>query len=62
MAARVGTQEWESICQVMEQAFRQGRFEEGALTGIRAVTRLMVAHFPASAERGNELPDHPVVM
>jgi len=62
IAARVGTQEWESICQVMEQAFRQGRFEEGALEGIRAVTRLMMEHFPASAGQGNELPDHPVVM
>jgi uncharacterized membrane protein len=62
MAARVSAQEWESICQVMEQAFRQGRFEEGALEGIRAVTRLMVVHFPASTEEGNELPDQPVVM
>ncbi len=62
LAARVGAHEWESICHVMEQAFRQGHFEEGALEGIRAVTRLMVEHFPASAERGNELPDHPVVM
>ncbi|MCM2318580.1 MAG: TPM domain-containing protein [Pseudomonas sp.] len=62
IAARVGTQEWESICQVMEQAFRQGRFEEGALEGIRAVTRLMVEHFPASTERGNELPDRPTLL
>lgn len=62
MAARVGAHEWESICHVMEEAFRQERFEEGALEGIRAVTRLMVEHFPANGERGNELPDHPVVM
>ncbi|MOA17803.1 hypothetical protein D3C78_1380720 [compost metagenome] len=62
MAARVGTQEWESICRVMEEAFRQGRFEQGALEGIRAVTRLMVGHFPATAGRGNELPDRPTLL
>lgn len=62
MAARVGAHEWESICHVMEQAFRQGRFEEGALEGIRAVTRLMVEHFPATAEQVNELPDRPTLL
>lgn len=62
MAARVGTHEWESICHIMEQAFRQGRFEEGALEGIRAVTRLMVEHFPATAEQVNELPDRPTLL
>ena len=60
--ARVGEVEWERICHAMEEAFRQGRFEQGALEGIRAVTRLMVEHFPASAGRDNELPDRPVVL
>lgn len=60
--ARVGAQAWESICRVMEAAFRQGRYEEGALEGIRAVTRLLAEHFPAGGQRINELPDRPVVL
>lgn len=60
--ARVGAEDWESICRVMEQAFAEGHFEQGALEGIRAVTRLLAQHFPATSERGNELSDRPVVL
>ena len=60
--AKVGTREWEHICHVMEAAFRQGRYEEGTLEGIRSVTRLMAEYFPAGDYRVNELPDRPVVL
>ncbi|MBI3146734.1 MAG: TPM domain-containing protein [Pseudogulbenkiania sp.] len=60
--AKVGAREWENICRAMEAAFRQGRYEEGALEGIRAVTRCLVEHFPAGDQRVNELPDRPVVL
>ncbi|CAD5378632.1 TLP18.3, Psb32 and MOLO-1 founding protein of phosphatase [Pseudomonas sp. OF001] len=60
--AQVGASAWEEICLAMEQAFRLGRFEEGALEGIRAVTRLMAQHFPATAGGRNELPDQPVLL
>jgi len=47
----------------MEEHFRERRFEEGALAGVRAVTELLVRDFPADggAER-NELGDRPVMM
>lgn len=60
--AKVGVREWENICHAMEAAFRQGHYEEGALDGIRAVTRLLTAHYPAAGERINELPDRPVML
>lgn len=60
--ARSGTQAWERICRAMEGEFRQGRFESGAVAGIRAIAEELAQHFPASGAKVNELPDRPVVM
>jgi uncharacterized membrane protein len=46
IAARVGSAEWEAICVAMEAAFRAGRFEQGALEGIRAVGEMLARHYP----------------
>jgi uncharacterized membrane protein len=60
---KVGAEEWGAIARVMEEHFRAGRFEAGALAGVRAVTELLLREFPAEAgaER-NELGDRPVMM
>jgi uncharacterized membrane protein len=60
--ARVGAPEWNKICQQMETAFRQSNFEGGVLEGVQAVTRHLVANFPADGRNPNELPDKPVVL
>lgn len=60
--ARVGQQAWESICQEMEAAFRDGKFEGGILAGIRSVGRHLAQHYPRAGEKINELPDRPVLM
>jgi uncharacterized membrane protein len=60
--AKVGTQAWEEICREMEEAFHAGRFEEGALAGIRAVGRHLMQHYPHTGEKRNELPDRPVLL
>ena len=46
----------------MEESFRAGRFEEGALQGIRAISLLLARHFPPQASNADELPDQPVVL
>ena len=46
VAARVAPAEWESVCRAMESAFRAGRFEQGALEGIREVGELLARHYP----------------
>ena len=44
----------------MESAFREGRFEQGALDGIHAVGELLARHFP---ERGADtLSNAPFVL
>jgi uncharacterized membrane protein len=57
---RVSAEAWERVCREMEAAFRAGRFEDGALAGIRAVGALLAQHFPGTG--GHELPDRPVVL
>lgn len=59
--AKVGTQEWEKICRAMETAFKQANYAEAVVSGITAVTRHLIEHFPAVGAGQNELPDKPVV-
>lgn len=60
--AKCGAQAWEAVCREMEQHFREGRFEEGALAGVRAVGAHLARHYPGSGVRGNELPDRPALL
>lgn len=62
-AERITPPEWERVCREMEAHFLARRFEQGALAGVRAVSELLAAHFPAPAEQANpnELRDRPVV-
>jgi uncharacterized membrane protein YgcG len=60
---KVGTAEWEAVCRTMEAAFREGRYAEGAATGIERINALLAQHFPRGAgENVNELPDRPVIL
>jgi uncharacterized membrane protein len=60
--AKVERAEWEAICRMMERHLRDGRFEEGAVAGVRAVSGLLARHFPAREGGANELPDRPVLI
>jgi len=59
---KVAPGEWQAICHGMETHFREGRFEEGAIAGVRAVSEVLARHFPAGPEQRNELGDRPVLM
>ncbi len=60
--ARLGQTTWEAVCQDMEAAFRQGRFEEGVIAGIRSVGGHLARHYPHAGDKTNELPDRPVII
>ena len=60
--ARVPQEEWNAVCRRMEQAFRRGEFELGAVSAIEDVGSLLARHFPPGADKSNELPDKPVVL
>lgn len=60
---RLGPAVWEAVCQEMESAFRQGRFEQGVMAGIRSVGRHLAQHYPhVGPGKINELPDSPVLI
>ena len=59
---RIADAEWQAICRTMEEHFRAGRFREGAIAGVREVSRLLARDFPPDGRHRNELPDRPVVM
>lgn len=62
ISARVAADHWAGICRRMETAFREGQYEQGALSAIDEVTALLATHFPASGTNPNELSDKPVVL
>ncbi len=57
----VGDAAWQDVCARMEAAFRDGRYEEGALAGVEAISDLLARAFPRGAG-SNELPNRPVVI
>jgi uncharacterized membrane protein len=47
----------------MESAFSQGKFESGAIAGVRAVGEHLREYFPSEQrEQQNELADRPVIL
>jgi uncharacterized membrane protein len=60
--ARVGPSAWEAICKSMEEAFRAGRYGEGATRGIEAINALLAEHSPRTTEGPNELSDRPILL
>ena len=58
--ARADTGEWAAICRMIESHFREGRYEEGAIAGVNAVSLLLERYFPARGEGTDELPNRPV--
>jgi len=60
--ASVAKAEWENITARMQSEFRAGHYEQGVLEGIGSITILLKAHFPATGENPDELPDRAVVL
>jgi len=60
---RAGATAWEAISGEMQREFARGQFERGVVIGVRAISDLLAAHFPAGdSDRPNELPNKPVVL
>ena len=62
IAQRVAQAEWDAVCRAMEQAFKRGQYQSGALAAVGTVTDILARHFPAGPGNRNELPDKPVVL
>jgi uncharacterized membrane protein len=56
----ISAQEWQGVCQRLEQAFRQGRYQAAMCDAIHDIGVLMARAYPR-ADR-NEQPDRPVLL
>ncbi len=57
-----GEEVWRDICKLMQAEFRAGRFEDGGVKGVTAISALLRKHVPAEGENSNELPDKPLLI
>jgi uncharacterized membrane protein len=55
--AHAGGESWRHICRQMEAEFGDGKFQQGAVDGIRAINEILMRHYPRSGKTRNELPD-----
>jgi uncharacterized membrane protein len=62
IASRVSQEEWETVCREIEAHYREGRFAQGSVAGVRGVGRLLEKHFPGRGPDANELPNQPVLL
>jgi uncharacterized membrane protein len=62
IAGRIAQSDWDGVCRAMERSFRERRFAEGSVAGIRGVGRLLSRHFPGRAAGANELPNQPTLL
>ncbi len=59
---RVGSAAWEAICGAMEREFAAGRFEQGVIVGVQAISDLLATHYPPRGDDRDELANPPVVL
>jgi len=62
ITAKVPPPDWDAICRRMEAAFRQRRYQDGALEAIAEITALLARHFPPQGDNPDELSDKPVIL
>jgi uncharacterized membrane protein len=62
IAQRVTHEEWEGVCHEIEAHYRERRFAQGSVAGIRSVGRLVEKHFPGHGPDSNELPNQAVLL
>jgi uncharacterized membrane protein len=59
---RVEESEWQRVCTVIEREFAAGRWRDGVLRGIEAVTVVLTRAFPALGRNPDEQQNRPAVL
>ncbi|HUQ51492.1 MAG TPA: TPM domain-containing protein [Gammaproteobacteria bacterium] len=59
---RVGESEWQRVCTIIEREFAAGRWRDGVVRGIEAVTGLLTHAFPAVGRNPDEQQNRPAVL
>jgi uncharacterized membrane protein len=60
----VSEHEWAAVCHAMEEKFRAGQYERGAVEGIAEAGKLLARHFPPlpGGRDEDELPNRPALL
>jgi uncharacterized membrane protein len=60
----VSAEEWSAVCNKMEEKFRAGQYERGAVEGVREAGLLLARHYPPlpGGRDEDELPNRPAVL
>jgi hypothetical protein len=59
---RIADSEWQRVCTVIEREFKAGRWRDGVLVGIEAITVLLRREFSADGPNRNEQQNRPAVL
>ena len=61
---RVFPNQWQSVCEAMEQKLRAGQYAQGAVDGVRTAGELLAQHYPPRPDGADadELPNRPTVL
>lgn len=57
----ISADDWEKICQQIEQDFRRGEFADGIIHGLESLTQLLSEHYPSDDTKANHLSNRPVI-
>ncbi|KAF1692187.1 hypothetical protein CSC62_14875 [Pseudoxanthomonas jiangsuensis] len=57
---RVAAAEWEAVCAAVRERLHVDGDKAAAVDGVARISALLAAHFPATDEPRDELPDRPV--
>ena len=60
-AGRIEDSEWQRVCTVIEREFAAGRWRDGILRGIEAISVLLTREFPVTGPNPNEQQNRPAV-
>ena len=55
--SKCGDEFWQKIADEMASHFRESRFTEGIVQGVRKAGAILAEHFPRRSDDTNELPD-----
>lgn len=58
----VTVEQWRKICDTVEAAYREGRFRDGSVDGVRECAQHAARLFPSEGSDVNELTDEVVVL
>ena len=59
---RITPEQWQAICRTMTSGFATGNYHDSTVQALGELNSLLHHHFPSTGERGNQLPNEPILL